>query len=94
VLHLVLDALLPPRLEETLGVEARNAGGDGRHELIGDPAGILGALVLVEPMDDVPEVVVLPGGDRGAERLVRVGADEREAAGADPPAAPALRSRQ
>ena len=51
---------------------------------IAHPAGVLGALACIEAVHDVPEVVVPAGGDRGPERRVRVGPDEREPVEDDP----------
>jgi hypothetical protein len=83
-LHLRLDRALPARLDEVDAVEVGGAGGDLADEVVRDPTGVLGALTRVEAVDDVPEVVLLASGDRGAQRLVGVGADEGQAVEDDP----------
>ena len=84
VLQLRVDPVLPPCGEERRAVETGDSSRDLSDELVGDPAGVLGALARIEAVDDVPEVVVLAGGDRGAQRLVGVGADEGQAVEDDP----------
>jgi hypothetical protein len=51
--QLGLDTVFPAGSEELLGVETGYVGNDLGHETVGDPARVLRALVLVEPVDDV-----------------------------------------
>ena len=82
--HLYRDRAFPAGSEQLLDVETGDAGGDLADERVADPAGVLRPLTRVEPVDDVPEMVILAGGDRRAQRLVGVVADEREAVEDDP----------
>ena len=66
--------------EQSVDVEPRNLAGQLPDQVVGHPARVLGALISVERLLQVPEPVLEPGGKHEALRLHRVVADEREAA--------------
>ena len=65
------------------GVEPGHLGQDLVDQRVGHPAGVLLALVLVEEPDDLPELVLEPGGDGDPQRLLGVRAEEGEPAEVD-----------
>ena len=67
-----------------LRAATRARAGDLVEQRLGHPAAVLVALAVIEVLDDVPETVLTPGGDRGAQRSIRVGPEEREPAEHDP----------
>ena len=57
------------RSTSSSGTAAPTAAG----EVLSDPAGVLGALVRVDEIDDVPGLLLLAGGERRAQRLLGLG---------------------
>src|SRR5215213_2595508 len=78
-----LDELpLDPRRAGPLEVDAERR--EVAEEIVGHPPGVLVPLTLVERVDGVPEPVALPRHQSRAQRLVRVGPEEREAPELEP----------
>ena len=64
--------------EELVHVEAGDLSRDAAHEVVGHPSAVLAALVAVERLLEVPELVLLGRGEKEAVRLHGVVPDERE----------------